>query len=117
MKRYRKRKSSQPTLRRRNVVMSKMELARQFYWCDEHAFYLMRTPISEVLAFINYKYEPEDCLEDVMYFFPRIQRAQSHGKSYIAGRMLCKLAVEDPEDALPGFEYAPEPEYAALDDE
>lgn len=115
-KKRRKKKEFPPVLRRLRTSMSKMELARNFYWCDELDFYKMRTPIQHVLAFVNYTYGPQDVLEDVMFYFQRLQRAQTHGRRYILGRMSCALAIEDPDDLL-DFEGVPEFQETALDDD
>ena len=75
-------KSSQQT-----IVFCKKELARQFYWCDEHDFYMMRPPPQEVLSFCNHVYAEEDILDDVLHFLPRVEAAQRAGWRYLVYRV------------------------------
>ena len=63
-------------------------LAREFYWCDEHDFYLMDVPTHEAGAFAEQVYGPEDALLDVYKFFPRIWQAQEAARRYLYFRLL-----------------------------
>lgn len=65
--------------------LDKMELARNFYWCDAHDFHKMQVPIREIIAFINSDYGG-DTLEDVTHFLLRIKSAQRHARAYLNSR-------------------------------
>ena len=65
--------------------LDKMELARNFYWCDAHDFHKMQVPIREIIAFINADYGG-DTLEDVTHFLLRIKSAQRHARAYLNSR-------------------------------
>jgi hypothetical protein len=65
--------------------LDKMELARNFYWCDAHDFHRMQVPIRDILAFVNSDYGG-DTLEDVTHFLLRIKSAQRHARAYLNSR-------------------------------
>jgi hypothetical protein len=86
-------------LRRQRTTMSRLELARQFYWCDELSFYKMRTPLNEAMAFAEAHYDFRDDMPDVPKFLPRLRIAQEHAANYVRGRLSCTIRAENPEDA------------------
>jgi len=71
--------------RGREKKIDKMELARNFYWCDAHDFHRMQVPIRDILAFVNSDYGG-DTLEDVTHFLLRIKSAQRHARAYLNSR-------------------------------
>ncbi len=79
--------------------MSRLELARQFYWCDELSFYKMRTPLNEAMAFAEALYDFRDDMPEIPKFLDRLQAAQEHAASYVRGRLACTVRVEHPEEA------------------
>lgn len=77
---------------RPELIYDKMDLARNYYWCDELDYHRMHPPVRELLAFANSDYSsPEDVLLDVLNFFPRIKSAQKHAISYLRWRGLIKI--------------------------
>lgn len=76
------------------LIFDKMELARNFYWCDELDFYKMRSPVREIIAFCNHSYTLEDALPDVFNFLPRLKSAQKHAKRYLEYRAAFRFRNE-----------------------
>lgn len=76
------------------LIFDKMELARNYYWCDELDFYKMRSPVREILAFCNHVYTTEDILPDVFNFLARVKSAQRHGKRYMEYRVKFRFRSE-----------------------
>ena len=71
------------------LIPCKIELARNFYWCDELDFHIMRPPVRDLLAFVNHEFG-DVTLSDVLHFLPRIQASQRAARSYIRYRFLFK---------------------------
>jgi len=76
------------------LIFDKMELARNYYWCDELDFYKMRSPVREIIAFCNHSYTLEDVLPDVFNFLPRLKSAQKHAKRYFEYRAAFRFCNE-----------------------
>lgn len=73
-----------------------MQLVREFYWCDEESFWIMKVPYRDAKDFALTPIRPEDALLDVFNFFERVSKAQQAARNYCA-----RLAVLRPELSNP----------------
>lgn len=66
------------------VKKAPIELAKEFYWCDERSFYEMQVPLEDAKAFALASFSFLDANPEIHNFLPRVRRAQLAARQYCA---------------------------------